>query len=137
MYKGYLEGKKDNIDIETTLKYNNLSFAMLDLIDKTTQIAIEFWLDVKSDFNRSKIYDSAVKISKNIQLIRENYDELVNRLKYKNVKLLYLYYDFLEKIIFYEQDCKEIKDKIIQYTQSRDNSNDYIESKETSMVNFQ
>jgi|LauGreDrversion4_2_1035121.scaffolds.fasta_scaffold1369394_1 hypothetical protein len=134
MYKSYLEGKKDNIDIETTLKYNSLSFAMLDLIDKTTQTAIEFWLDVKSDFNRSKIYDSAVKISKNIQLIRENYDELVNKLKYKNVKLLYLYYDFLEKIIFYEQDCKEIKDKIIQYTQSRDNSNEFIESKETSMV---
>jgi hypothetical protein len=136
MYKSYLEGKKDNIDIETTLKYNSLSFAMLDLIDKTTQTAIEFWLDVKSDFNRSKIYDSAVKISKNIQLIRENYDELVNKLKYKNVKLLYLYYDFLEKIIFYEQDCKEIKDKIIQYTQSRDNSNEFIESKETSMVYY-
>ena len=109
---------------------------MLDTMEKTAQITIEFWMDVRSDFNRSKIYDSAVKISKNIKIIKDNYDELVNKNKYKNIKLLLLYYDFLSKIIFYEQDTIELRDKIINFNQHRDNSTSLIDNKESSMVIF-
>ena len=135
MYICYLELKKDYINIEKTLKYNENSSSMLDTMDKTAQICIEFWTDVKSNFHKSKIYDSAVKISKNIKIISENYNELVNSFKYKNVKLMVLYYDFLDKIISYEQDCKEIQKKIIKFTQTIFNSS-YIEFKEVSMVKF-
>ena len=135
MYICYLELKKDYINIEKTLKYNENSSSMLDTMDKTAQICIEFWTDVKSNFHKSKIYDSAVKISKNIKIISENYNELVNSFKYKNVKLMVLYYDFLDKIISYEQVCKEIQKKIIKFTQTIFNSS-YIEFKEVSMVKF-
>ena len=134
MYSFYLELKKEFIDIERTLRYNNLSSTMLDKMQNTAQTCIEFWMDVKSDFNKSKIYDSAVKISKNIKIIKENFDVLVNKFSYKNVKLLILYKDFLEKIIFYEQDCREIKEKIKQYNQITDSANDYIEFKDNLMV---
>ena len=135
MYKDFLADKKDNIDIEITLNYNNLSNSMLDKMEKTAEITIEFWMDVRSDFNRSKIYDSAVKISKNIKIIKDNYNELVNKNKYKNIKLLLLYYDFLSKIIFYEQDTIELRDKIISFNQDSESSTSLlIDNIDSSMV---
>ena len=69
MYISFFDGMKDNIDIEKTLRYNDLSLTMLNTIELTVSIAIEFWGYLKSVFNISKVNDSAVKISKNIKMI--------------------------------------------------------------------
>ena len=134
MYINYFDGMKDNIDIEKTLRYNDLSLTMLNTIELTVSIAIEFWGYLKSVFNISKVNDSAVKISKNIKIIKDIYDELFNKLNYQNLRLLLLYYYFLNKILFNELNCKEIEDKIIQFNQNRENFNNNIGTKVTSMV---
>ena len=134
MYISFFDGMKDNIDIEKTLRYNDLSLTMLNTIELTVSIAIEFWGYLKSVFNISKVNDSAVKISKNIKIIKDIYDELFNKLNYQNLRLLLLYYYFLNKILFNELNCKEIEDKIIQFNQNRENFNNNIGTKVTSMV---
>jgi len=80
-------------------------------MELTTEKTIEFWTEVKSEINRSKIYSSASSISICIKEMKKLYNMLMENLKFRNMNFLNLYADFLEKIIFNEEDGLELKKK--------------------------
>ena len=112
MYKSYLKQFHGDINIENVLKYNNLSLKIIDEMEKTTHRTIEFWTEVKSSRDKSKLYKAAVNISNSIRDMKSFSTELINDLEYKDINFYKLYCDFLEKIIFHEQDAIELREKL-------------------------
>ena len=112
MYQSYSQQFNEHIDIENVLKYNNLSSEIIKEMEKTTQRTVDFWNEVKSSSDKSNIYEAAVKISNSIREMKAYSTELVNDLGYKDINFLKLYCDFLEKIIFNEQDAMELREKL-------------------------
>ena len=102
------------VDIESIMQYNDIISKILDLMEKTTEKTIEFWGDVKSDIKKSKIYQSSEKISYCLKKMKVYYFELMDKLRFRNLNFLNLYSDFLQKIIFNENEGIELKEKICQ-----------------------
>jgi hypothetical protein len=73
MYKNYIMNTDNDFHIENVLKYNDVIGKVLDLMNKTAVETISFWTEIGLNLgnrlakNSLKIYEHAVKISKNIK----------------------------------------------------------------------
>jgi hypothetical protein len=117
LQKNYRERLDDDIDIENVLIYNNLSYSIIEEMERATGKTIEFWQEIKSSSDKPKIYEAAVEISKSIRKIKLFYSDLINNLGFKDINFFKLFRDFLEKIIFHEQETTELREKLF-YLQS-------------------
>jgi hypothetical protein len=109
---------------------------LLDKMELTTEKTIEFWTEVKSEINRSKIYSSASSISICIKEMKKLYNMLMENLKFRNMNFLNLYADFLEKIIFNEEDGLELKKKVNHFRYEIENNFQTDNENEISFVDM-
>ena len=110
--KNYREHLENDIDIENVLKYNDLSYRIVEEMEKATEKTIEFWQEVKSTNDTPKMYEAAIEIANSIRNIKSLYFNLNDNLGFKMINFYKLYCDFLEKIIFHEEDANDIRDKL-------------------------
>jgi hypothetical protein len=104
MYKDYLLKKEEDFHIENVLKYNVLTNDIIDLMQHTANETIQFWGEIKSKQNGVKLYENAVNIHKNVNLMKSFFTELVHSLKFRNRYFIKFFSVFLEKTIFHDSD---------------------------------
>ncbi len=108
----YKQIKDSEFDILTVIKNDEYSYNIMESITKIVKDTSDFWMEIKNSKNSEKVNELSESISKGIKEIKQlSKDSEVDK-KYFNIEVAELYIDFLESVIFNEQESNELKEKV-------------------------
>jgi len=114
MYKNYLKKTDSVFDIPRVIANDEITNNMLENINKTVKEISIFWKEVSnSDKRGDTINELSETISLRIYQLKHEITKMETICKPVSMNLLELYIDFLENVIFNEQECFEFKEKLI------------------------
>jgi len=114
MLANYKETEDPEFDILNVIQFDALADKLLYSMNNTTDEVKKFWTILKCDkYNGIKIQESSMEISDNVYIIHETYNKLFITLNFRNLEILMRYLSFLENIVFYEKECVNIKEMIL------------------------
>ena len=114
MLANYKETEDPEFDILNVIQFDALADKLLYSMNNTTDEVKKFWTILKCDkYNGITIQESSMEISDNVYIIHETYNKLFITLNFRNLEILMRYLSFLENIVFYEKECVNIKEMIL------------------------
>ena len=114
MHKEYNLKNNDDFDVQRVIHNDIIISSMLFNINSIVKEISIFWKEIRNDKSSQQINEISELISLRMRELKIDVIKMETKCKQFSMNLLEFYVDFLENVVFNEQECFELKEKLIE-----------------------